>query len=411
MQLILLKGLLLKNIYNKYQGRIPDNLFEDHIGVVYKTLVKVKNELDCSLGINDLKLLFFVNNPALTIAQKDVFEVLFSRLQEVETPNEEAVDAVFRKLILQERVRKIASEAVDFINGQDMAYEQFRTSITSFIDCQDILANDDSTTIQEVNYDIDELIRYGANQGEFKINVPGLREFLPGLDRATLTAVFARPETGKTASWITLVAGPNGFLSQGLKCVVVGNEEPVIRSQLRCVNACSGVTLDAMLQDAGALEHARKAYTSIKPNLKLYDAVGLSMGDLNALARKEKPDIMVVDTLDKISIGGSFARDDLRIKELYVQARELSKRNSLALIATSQASAEAEDRKVLTLDMMENSRTGKAAECDVIIGIGKYLQGELNTPIRHMYLCKNKLTGIHDIANVTLHHKLSLYAA
>jgi len=406
MQEILFKGLLQKDIYNKYAGKIPDTLFEDHYGVLYKTLLRARKQLDGNLSDTDFRILFNTYNPALTVAQREAFDQLFNKLAQVQSPSVEATDHVFSKLLSQEKVRHLATNAVDYLNGDEEALEKLMEAYAK-LEVGEIQSNQ----IKEVDHELSELIKYGQNKGSYKINVTSLAELLPGIDPATLTAIFARPETGKTALWITFVAGPDGFCSQGLKVLVVGNEEPVIRTQLRIVNAASGLSLDALLQGGGAFEHAHKTYSAVKKNLKLYDAVGLKMGDLDYLVKKEKPQILIVDTLDKISVGGAFARDDLRIKELYVQARELAKRNNVALIATSQASAEAEDRKLLTLDMMENSRTGKAAECDVIMGVGKMLQGEPNTPIRHIYLCKNKLTGIHDIATVKLNHLLSLYEA
>ena len=44
--------------------------------------------------------------------------------------------------------------------------------------------------------------------------------------------------------------------------------------------------------------------------------------------------------------------------------------------------------------MLENSRTGKAAEADIIIGIGKNF-GDEEDYIRHLCVSKNKLTGWH----------------
>ena len=60
--------------------------------------------------------------------------------------------------------------------------------------------------------------------------------------------------------------------------------------------------------------------------------------------------------------------------------------------------------------MMENSRTGKAAEADLIIGIGKS-QDEEGSPnfIRHLNVLKNKITGWHGIVTSILIPSKSRY--
>jgi hypothetical protein len=47
---------------------------------------------------------------------------------------------------------------------------------------------------------------------------------------------FARPETGKTAFWVSLCTGPQGFAEQGAKVHAFINEEPAIRTQMRAIS-------------------------------------------------------------------------------------------------------------------------------------------------------------------------------
>ena len=78
----------------------------------------------------------------------------------------------------------------------------------------------------------------------------------------------------------------------------------------------------------------------------------------------------------------------------------MAKRHECALIAVSQASADAAGRTRLDFSMMENSKTGKAAEADLIIGIGKHGQDasedEPDT-MRFLNVSKNKLSGYHGV--------------
>ena len=69
---------------------------------------------------------------------------------------------------------------------------------------------------------------------------------------------------------------------------------------------------------------------------------------------------------------GQFNSSHERLRELYRCLRELAKRHDCAVIGVSQASAEAEGKTRVDFSMMEGSKTGKAAEADVVLGIGKH---------------------------------------
>ena len=81
----------------------------------------------------------------------------------------------------------------------------------------------------------------------------------------------------------------------------------------------------------------------------------------------------------------------------------------------SQLSAEAEGKVTLNQSMMEGSKTGKAAEADLMLliaanpAIGN--NSDNNDPQRHINIVKNKLSGWHgrllcNIDNVTGRYKV-----
>ena len=62
--------------------------------------------------------------------------------------------------------------------------------------------------------------------------------------------------------------------------------------------------------------------------------------------------------------------------------------------------------------MMEGSRTGKAAEADLMLLIGKSpsVEGqEEDSPIRHVNVVKNKLNGWHGQLHVELTYQTARY--
>ena len=74
------------------------------------------------------------------------------------------------------------------------------------------------------------------------------------LGGGNLMIAFARPETGKTAFWVSLCAGPNGFAEQGAKIHAFINEEPAIRTQMRAISCYTGMTREEII--------ARKRYST-----------------------------------------------------------------------------------------------------------------------------------------------------
>ena len=70
---------------------------------------------------------------------------------------------------------------------------------------------------------------------------------------------------------------------------------------------------------------------------------------------------------DKFAKSGGFARPDEALKANAIYARQIAKQYDCAIFYMSQLNAEAEGRERLNQAMMEGSRTGKAAEADLMI--------------------------------------------
>jgi replicative DNA helicase len=140
----------------------------------------------------------------------------------------------------------------------------------------------------------------------------------------------------------------------------------------------------------------------IEPYLTIMDSVGTSVEEMDEYAKLNKPDVMFCDQLDKFRVDGQYNRGDERLKETYVTAREIAKRNQLLIWAVSQASYDAHDRQFIDYSMLDNSRTGKAGEADVIIGIGKTGSSEVDNIVRHICISKNKINGWHGMINAQI---------
>ena len=219
--------------------------------------------------------------------------------------------------------------------------------------------------------------------------------------------IFARPESGKTAFWVNLVSGIDGFASQGAKVCALINEEPAIRTQMRLINAHTGMTFEEIREDT---KKAKEKWSEISNNIKILDTVDWSLEQVDSFVAKEKPDVVIIDQLDKVYVSGNFSRTDERLRAIYTGAREIAKRRNCCVIAISQASADASGKLDITFDMMENSKTGKAAEADVIIGVGFRNKLDTDKELRSLAVSKNKITGWHGMIPCIIIPELSRYA-
>ena len=161
---------------------------------------------------------------------------------------------------------------------------------------------------------------------------------------------------------------------------------------MRAISCFTGLNKEQIVDDIDA---AHEDWSKIKDNIKMIDTVDWTIEDIDSHCEKHKPDIIVIDQLDKINVTGTFARTDEKLRKIYTNIREIAKRRDCAVIAISQASAEADNRNSISFDMMENSKTGKAAEADLIIGIGNRTSNDPTNNTRVLNISKNKITGWH----------------
>ena len=103
------------------------------------------------------------------------------------------------------------------------------------------------------------------------------------------------------------------------------------------------------------------------------------------------------------------------LKEAAIHARNIAKQYKCCVIWMSQLSAVAEGKVFVDQSMMEGSKTGKAAEADLMVLIIKnpVVEGaEEQDTQRHLNIAKNKLKGgYHSVIHCELDGARSLYTA
>ena len=394
----LIQLLLHKDFYEKHKGKVSKTMFTNGAGSLFDSIEKAHNEYSTDLTLDELETLHTDKyNPALTRTARDNFKLLLDEVRNEPEPKGKIVSDIVIAIHKRNLAHKIALVATEIYNGKDEGFNDIRK----------ILEEQEDEPIEDtsVTTDIEELIKLVNVTTKWKFNLSTLQEQVTGIGDGNLTIIFARPEAGKTAFWINLVAGLNGFASQGAKIHALINEEPAVRTQMRLINAWTGLDREEIQEN---IEESREKWAEISGNIKLFDTVDWTIDDIDSHLAIHKPDILIIDQLDKVNMSGTFARSDEKLRAIYTSARELAKRRNCSVIAISQASADAHNKVDISFDMMENSKTGKAAEADLILGIGK--RNDLGKESdRSICISKNKISGWHGQIYCHIDDRLSRY--
>jgi len=400
----IIKLLLGKKFYTQYKGQITRNVLQGSFGSLYDTIQKAHDKYDADINIDELYSLHTtIYNPAITRAAKEQLSELIEDIKETQEPSKEIADDIVKILSERDVAQRIAVEATEIFNGKPADFN----SIVSMI--EKYKTGLPAEKLDAVTNDVVELLEQLNVVSKWQFNLTSLKDNVGGIGPGNLMIAFARPEVGKTAFWVSLCAAPNGFAEQGAKIHAFINEEPAVRTQMRAISCFTGYNREQIIEN---IEDTQLEWVKIKDNIKMIDTVDWSLDDIDSHCEKYKPDIIIVDQLDKVNVKGTFARTDEKLRAIYTGAREIAKRRDCVVIAISQASADADNKDHISFAMMENSKTGKAAEADLIIGIGcgRYSRtDDQDNGSRILNISKNKITGYHGTPICIIDRYLSRY--
>ena len=408
MELALIRSLMDKSFYDDHRGaKCPDRLFSKDVRKIKQAINRAMERYERSVTPDEIEALFMSGNPTLTTAQKQAYGDLFRKIK-TETPmGSDVAQEVLSKLFQQVVGEDIANLGFDYVNGTQTSLEPLRNLLESY--------SDDFTPDLKVEWDdmsMETLLAKNKMEARWTFNISSLTRVLEGVNEGHLVEVGARPNTGKTSFHASLIAGPNGFARQGAKCIVLCNEEASHRVGARYLTAASGMSVQDIKSNP---KKAKELYDPVHQNIKVRDVTGRDMSWVESICKSYKPDIVVLDMGDKFAKTGGFARQDEALKANAVHARMIAKQHNCAIFYMSQLSAEAEGKVILNQAMMEGSRTGKAAEADLMILLAKNPasnnNGEDEDPQRHINIVKNKLSGYHGIITCNLDYKTARYTA
>ena len=396
-----------KSFYDDHRGaKCPDRLFSKDVRKIKQTLDKAIDIYERTVTPDEIEALFLANNPSMTTAQKQGYSALFNNIKKEQPLGTDIAQEVLSKLFQQVVGEDIANLGFDYVNGAKSSLEPLRNLLE--------LYGDDFTPNLNIEWDdisIETLLAKNDLEARWTFNIPSLTRKLDGVNAGHLIEVGARPNTGKTSFHASLIASPNGFAHQGAKCVILCNEEGYHRVGARYLTAATGMTVQEVKKNPS---QAHTRYKPVFDNIKIRDASNRDMAWVESVCKAYKPDILVLDMGDKFARTSGFSRPDEALKANAIHARQIAKTYECAVFYMSQLSAEAEGKIVLNQAMMEGSRTGKAAEADLMILIAKnpQVEGQDEEDVqRHLNIVKNKLSGWHGTVHCELDYKTARYTA
>ena len=407
MELALVSSLMDKDFYDDHRGaRCPNRLFSKDVRKVKEMLDLAIDKYNRDVTPDEVEALFMSNNPSMTTAQKVAYGSMFAKIKKEESLGKDVAQDVLAKLFQQIIGEDIANLGFDYVNGTKASLEPLRNILEQY--------GDDFTPNLNIEWDdieIKTLLDKNDLEARWTFNIPSLCRKVEGINAGHLIEIGARPNTGKTSFHASLIASPNGFAHQGAKCIVLCNEEGSHRVGARYLTSATGMTLHEVRNDP---KKAQELYSKVKDNIKIKDSSMRDMNWVESVVKSYKPDVVVLDMGDKFATTQGYARADEALKACAVHARQIAKQYNCAMLYMSQLSAEAEGKIILNQSMMEGSRTGKAAEADLMILIAK------NPPVegqdgedaqRHLNIVKNKLSGWHGNVHCELDYKTARYIA
>ena len=375
-----------KELFTKYYKYVNINYIKINYNNIYKLFIVINNYYNKyntnNINKEDLEIVYN-SNYLLKDSERKELQDLLNDIYNQDVSNKE----IIIELLEEQRRRSLAGDvaklALDVEDGS-AAVEDLLDMFSKF-EHQEI----EIKTAEPIEMNLKDLY-------DSQVETPGLRwrlkflnQSLGSLRKGDFGFLFARPETGKTtflASEITHMATQ----TEG-DILWFCNEEQAKKVGIRTFQATLGLQTEFLWND---IDRNQKLYESKVGNrIKIFDFEDSSRASrIEQVLKEHNPALIIFDQLDKVK-GFKAERKDLELAAGYQWAREIAKEYA-PVIGVSQASGEAEGKLWLSMDMIDGSKTGKAAEADWILGIGK--DSDNTSRSRYFSICKNKLIGDTD---------------
>ena len=233
--------MLQKDFYEENKNRVLRSMFPAELSDLYDTIVTGHKEYNRDLTVTEVRELFKVHNPTTTRAKYEVVSDMLTDIHKLSNIGQDVAKDVLQRMWQQEIGRNIADMGLAIMEGSPEKITEVRRLVEKSE--EGFVPQDD---IEPVPTDLDTLLELAENEECWHFNIPSLSKVVRGGKAGEFMIAFARPEIGKTAFYVSLVASPNGFCCQGADVHIITNEEPARRTMLRAVSAYTGFDNDAI---------------------------------------------------------------------------------------------------------------------------------------------------------------------
>lgn len=376
-----------KELFTKYYKYVNISFIKVNYNNIYK-LFKVINDYYYKYNtINSITkeqlLLIYNSNYLLKDSERKELELLIDDVYNQDSSNKELIIGLLEEHRRRSLAGDVAKMALDVEDG--------KSSVTDLLEL--------FSKFEHQEIEIDQAVPVVMSLKDLyttQVATPGLRwrlkflnQSLGSLRLGDFGFIFARPETGKT----TFLASEITYMAQQTDKDILWfcNEEQGNKVGIRTFQAALGLQLDVLWSD---MDRHQALYNSkVQDRIKIFHTEDSSNAyHIEQIIKEHNPALIIFDQLDKVK-GFKAERKDLELAAGYQWAREIAKVHA-PVIGVSQASGEAEGKLWLSMDMIDGSKTGKAAEADWILGIGK--DSDNTSRSRYFSICKNKLIGDTD---------------
>lgn len=396
---LLLFKLFIKDInyFNLYRNIVEDFILDKQYKFIYNLIVDYYNKYNHHTYIEKQELISFFNLNFSLLKDKEMYLDTIELMYSLEI-SDSLIKDIIKNLIEKDKSNKIINKLLPVITeGKTNILQEIKHEIENYERTLQITVSDASPFVEE---DLESLLEKEVVSDGLNWRLTCLREDIGPLRGGTLGHVYARPDTGKTSFLASEVTYFAEQLNTDECAIWFNNEEKGTRVKLRNYTAMLGAPLTSIMNN---IDKAKSYFDKRGGNkIKIFDEAFITIETIEKIIKNYSPRFIVIDQGDKVTFRGSHHLESTpRLKELYRKFRELAKVYNIDLLTAGQASAEAEGKKWLQLDHMDNSKTGKPGELDYAIGIGKVHDDGYND-IRFISLSKNKMaTGNHSKTMVT----------
>lgn len=371
----LLYGLFNKNNYNTYRSFInPIDIFpvKEHASLL-EFLDKQHGSREGDLPVTDTLILFKNSNQGNTNAEALIQDISKCELDSV------TIETLFKSVKERNVANQVAIKALEVAEGKSNFDD-----LLSFVEENKVV---EIVSVDDINILSLDICSYETDNTASNINwsLEFLRKAVGPIRKGNLCHIFAAPEVGKTAFWVSQVA--HWLKTTDGKICIFFNEEDGKEVVYRIYSAVFDVEYAKIKQDRAMYRDTFLA--EFGDRLIYVDEAALTFGKIERVMQRFNPAVCVIDNADKIKVKAQDRRD-LELHNIYKWLRELAKQ-FCPILTVAHCDATGYGKEYLDMDCMANSKVGKPAEMDLIIGIGMR-DGETKLQ-RYLNIPKNKLRG------------------